>query len=1182
MAHINCLPTAARLPKGFYTMAEFVQLHNHSEYSLLDGMLRISENHKPSKFLKGLAEQGIKAMGLTDHGNMYGALDFYDSANAAGIKPIVGCEFYITEGKYNEKDKSRTGHLTLLAKNHEGYLNLMKLNSLAWVDGFYYHPRIDKEILATHAGGLICLSGCLKGFLSQYTREKTFEQCCALAKEYEDIFGKGNYYIELMDHGIKEEVESIPVLKDIAKHTGIELVATNDCHYEKKEDWEAHDVHVCIATGKTLADQSRMKMSHELYFKLPEEMCALFSHTPQACSNTLAIAEKCDLQFPKHGFILPNFEIPPQYPNSAEYFKDLCRKGLTQKMHGNVPEAYWKQLEFEFNVIITMGFDCYFLIVQDFINWARAHDIPIGPGRGSGAGSLVAYSLDITRVDPIQNKLLFERFLNPDRVSMPDLDIDMSDAGRGRVIDYVRNKYGHDRVSQIITFGTMKAKLALKDVARAMGVPVAEANRIAKMIPNDPKMTLEKALEVNELKNEIDKNPQSKRLFEMAQKLEGLKRHTGIHAAGVLITKDAVSEYVPLARGARDAVTTQFEGEPCSNLGLLKMDFLGLRTLTVIDNAEKLIRKRHDPNFNINDIPLDDKKTYDLLSSCKTLGIFQLESGGMRDLIKKLQPSKFSDVSALVALYRPGPMESGMMDMFVRRKNGQEKIKYETPLLESVLQDTYGCMVYQEQIMEISKKLGGFTPGEADTLRKAMGKKKLEVMEKFGVKFVEGCKQHNIPEKTAQHIYEQMKAFAGYGFNKSHSYAYALVSYQTAYLKANYPIEFMCAALTNEIGHNAIGADDKENKIVTYLEEARSMGFEILPPDVNASQPEFSVEEKDGKEYIRFALEAIKNAGEEGCVSIVKEREKDGPYKSLTDLCNRIDIFQANKKTIESLIKAGAMDSLMPDKDPKEARAALLASMEDAVDMAHMVAKEKQNHTASLFGDDLSTVMSVKKTEEKKNIRPLTQSELLNYEKEVLGLYFSGHPMAKYQPHLKQLHCTPIINILEGKATGHLNVLGIITLFKKRQNKQKKEWAQFVIEDCTGSLPVNAFARAYETMSHKLGPNTILNFTGDIRVDDESARCELNLQSVSSVTDLLGTAAKEFTIELPAKYTKDQLQKLNSYLDMTKGVTQVFLEVPSKEDPHKMLRVRTHKRIFLHRALLEFIENTLGTSWSFK
>ena len=1164
-------------------MAEFVQLHNHTEYSLLDGMLRISNNHKPSKFLLSLAEQHIPAMAMTDHGNMYGALDFYDSARAAGIKPIVGCEFYIAEGKYTDKDKNqRTGHLTVLARNHEGYLNLMKLNSMAWVDGFYRHPRIDKEILAAHSGGLLCLSGCLKGFVSQYVREPGgFEKACAYAKEFEDIFGRGNYYIELMDHGIREEVEALPLLKDVAKRTGIPLVATNDCHYEKKEDWEAHDVAVCIATGKTLNDPRRLQMSHELYFKSPEEMCALFSHTPEACANTLAIAEKCNLEFPKHGFILPNFDIPKEFPNSAEYFKDICRKGLIKKMNGKVPDNYWKQLEYEFNVIITMGFDCYFLIVQDFINWARANGIPIGPGRGSGAGSLVAYSMDITRIDPIVNKLLFERFLNPDRVSMPDLDIDMSDAGRERVIDYVRGKYGHDKVSQIITFGTMKAKLALKDVARAMEIPVAESNRIAKMIPNDPKMTLEKALEINELKNEIQKNPQSKRLFEMAQKIEGLKRHTGIHAAGVLITKEAVSEYVPLARGARDAITTQFEGEPCSNLGLLKMDFLGLRTLTVIDNAEKMIRARHNPDFDINKIPLDDKKTYDMLCACKTLGIFQLESGGMRDLIKKLQPSQFSDVSALVALYRPGPMESGMMDMFVRRKNGQEKIVYETPLLEETLKDTYGCMVYQEQIMQISKTLGGFTPGEADTLRKAMGKKKLDVMEKFGKKFVEGCQKNHISEKIATHIYEQMKAFAGYGFNKSHSFAYGLVSYQTAYLKANYPIEFMCAALTNEIGHNAIGSDDKENKIVTYLEEAKKMGFEILPPDVNSSELEFSVEEKDGKECIRFALEAIKNAGAEACLSIVSERKKGGPYKSLEDFCSRIDLSQANKKTIESLSKAGALDSSSPGQDPKITRAYLLANLENAVDMAHLVAKEKEKNIGNLFGDDFSTVLSVKQKPDVK-AAPLKQSELLAYEKEVLGLYFSGHPMAKYQPHLKQLHATPIIDILEGRASGRLSVLGIVTLFKKRQNKQKQEWAQMVIEDCTGSILVNAFARAYAGMSFKLAPNAILNFLGDIRVDEDSARIELNLQDVSSVTDLISNVAKEFIIRIPAGYSKSNLQKLRTYLDMTRGTTAVILEIPSKENPEKIHRIRTNKRILLHKGLFEFIEDTMGNAWDFK
>lgn len=1166
-------------------MAEFVQLHNHSDYSLLDGMLRISSGHKPSKFLQSLAEQKIPAMGLTDHGNMFGALDFYESAHAVGIKPLVGCEFYIAQDKYTDKNKGENrGHLTILARNYEGYLNMMKLNSLAWVDGFYHKPRIDTDLLAKHSAGLMCLSGCLKGWLSQYVRQPDgFEKACAYAKMHEDIFGKGNYYIELMDHGIREEIESIPLLKEVSKRTGIPVVATNDCHYEKKEDWEAHDVHVCLATNKTLNDPGRLKMSHELYFKSPEEMCTLFAHTPEACQNTLAIAEKCNLEFPKHGFILPKFEIPPQFANSAEYFKDLCRKGLIKKMNGNVPDNYWQQLEFEFNVIITMGFDCYFLIVSDFINWARAHDIPIGPGRGSGAGSLVAYSLDITRVDPIVNKLLFERFLNPDRVSMPDLDIDMSDVGRERVIDYVRQKYGADRVSQIITFGTMKAKLVLKDVARAMEIPVAEANRITKMIPNDPKMTLEKALDIVELKNEITKNPTSKKLYDMACKLEGLKRHTGIHAAGVLITREPVSEYVPLARGAKDAITTQFEGEPCSNLGLLKMDFLGLRTLTVIDKAEKMIRARHNPDFDINKIPLDDKKTYDMLSACQTLGVFQLEGGGMRDLIKKIQPSEFSDLSALVALYRPGPMESGMMDMFVRRKNGQEKITYETPMLEEVLKDTYGCMLYQEQIMQISKRLGGFTPGEADTLRKAMGKKKLEVMEKLGKKFVEGCKKNNISEKIASHIYEQMKAFAGYGFNKSHSYAYALVSYQTAYLKANYPIEFMCSALSNEIGHNAIGAEDKENKIVTYLEEAKKMGFDILPPDINKSQPEFSVETVNGKECIRYALEAIKNAGEEGCISIVTQREKDGPYTSLEEFCSRIDIFQANKKTIESLAKAGALDSLYPNQDPHLTRALMLANLDPAVDEAHMVAKEKEkeDNTGNLFGDDFSNLLSVKK---KTFIQapPLTQRELLFNEKEVLGFFFSGHPMKRYQENLKKLQCTPIAEVLSGTITGHVNILGIVTLFKKRQNKQKKEWAQLVIEDCTGSLAINCFAKAYENMSHKLAANAILSFSGTIKPDEESARIELNLQDANEVTDLIGAVAREITIHLPANYSKFALEKLKTYLDMAKGSTVVYLEVPSKADPTKMHRIRTNKRVLLHKALLEYIENTMPDAWSFK
>lgn len=1153
-------------------MVEFVQLHNHSDYSLLDGMLRISEDHKPSKFLQSLAAQGIPAMGLTDHGNIYGALDFYASAKAVGLKPIVGCEFYMTAGKYTskqtEEDKPRA-HLTLLARDYEGYRNLMQLNTMAWVDGYYYKPRIDKEILAAHSGGLLCLSGCLKGFLSQYVREPGgFEKACALAKEYEDIFGKGNYYIELMDHGIREEQEALPLLKEVSKRTGIPVVATNDCHYEKKDDWKAQEISVCLATETTLADEKRLKMSHELYFKSPKEMWALFSHTPEACKNTLEIAEKCNLEFPPHGFILPKFDIPPEFANSAEYFKDLCRKGLTKKMNGHVPENYWKQLEFEFDVIIKMGFDCYFLIVSDFINWARANGVPIGPGRGSGAGSLVAYSLDITRIDPIVNNLLFERFLNPDRVSMPDLDIDMADVGRERVIDYVRGKYGADRVSQIITFGTMKAKQALKDVGRVMDMPVADVNRLTKMLSNDPKITLEQALEIKEFKTEIEKNEQNKRLFEMAQKLEGLRRNPGVHAAGVLITRDPVSEYVPLARGKK-GITTQFEGEPCSNLGLLKMDFLGLANLTVIDKAEKMVRARRNPDFDINKIPLDDKKAYELLGATHTLGIFQLESGGMRDLIKKIPPKQFSDISALLALYRPGPMQSGMMDMYVRRANNQEKITYETPLLEEVLKDTYGCMLYQEQIMQISKRLGGFTPGEADKLRKAMGKKRVEEMQKYGKKFVEGCKAHKIPEKTSAHIFEQMAAFAGYGFNKSHSYAYALVTYQTAYLKANYPIEFMCAALTNEIGNNAIGSADKENKMVSYLAEARRMGFEILPPDVNASEMEFSVEKKGDKECIRYALEAIKNAGKEGCLSIIAERKENGPYKSLENFCKRITTFQVNKRMIESLAKAGALDSLFPNQDPKSARADILANIDRVTEEARLSQEEAQQGFMSLFGDEAPLSAPIKAA-------PFTQQELLFNEKEVLGLFFSGHPLGAYEEYLPMLKCTPIKDILAGSATGKLQVLGIVTLFNKKQNKKKQEWAKMVVEDCTGAMTINCFASAYEELGPMLAPNAMLCFSGEVKTDDESARVELNLQEVDDIVHFMSTYTKTLTIRIPKDYPAELLKKLKIYLDVAVGETQVFLEITSKEDPAKLHKVRLNKHIVLHKPLISFIEETMG------
>ncbi len=1164
-------------------MAQFVHLHNHTEYSLLDGMLRISST-KPGSFLQTLADQKVPAMAMTDHGNMYGAREFYKNTKAVGIQPIIGCEFYITPLKYTEIKKDvRNNHITILAKDMQGYRNLMALNSTAWVDGFYYKPRIDFDLLEKHKEGLIVLSGCLQGLLAQTALHKGEEEAIKLALKYRDTFGADNYYIEIMDHGIADEQAALKVLLEVSKKTGIPLVATNDCHYEKREDWQAHDIHICIATGSTLEEEGRFKMdTHELFFKSPEEMARLFSFAPDSLKNTLEVAEKCNLEFKEDGFVMPDFPIPPEFKDHAEYLRHCCITGLKKKLKTeDIPEEYMQRLDYELKVITDMGFAVYFLIVADFIGYARSQDIPIGPGRGSGAGSLVAYSIDITRVDPLKNKLLFERFLNPDRVSMPDLDIDISDAGREEVINYMRRKYGVKNVASIITFGTMKAKLALKDTARVMGFEPNEANRLSKLIPDALDATIAGAMETNpEIKSEMSKNPKVKQLFNYATKIEGLKRHTGVHASGVLVTKEEVTKYTPLAKGAKDIITTQYEGNTVSDMGLLKIDFLGLRTLTVIDNAVKLVKKLRGIDIDIANIPTDDPKTFELLDKAETTCVFQLESAGMRDLVRRMHPSVFSDISALVALYRPGPMQSGMLDSFVKRKNGQEKITFEHKLLEPILSETYGTLIYQEQIMETAKRLSGFTPGQADTLRKAMGKKKKDIMEKFRPKFIEGGEKNGVSEKITKKLFDQMAKFAEYGFNKSHSVAYALVAYQTAYLKANYPVEFMCSALTNEIGHNAIGASDKENKIVTYLEEARRMGFEILPPDIQHSEEAFSVEKtKDGKEAIRIGLMAIKNLGDELCHNIVNARKTGGPFKDFLDVCLRIDLSTSNKRCFECLIKAGAYDSLYPDTPVQELRATLLANIEKLVAKASNISKEKENAAQSLFGEEMVNVVSTKE-EALKTAAPLSKATMLNYEKEVLGLYLSGHPLAKYSRHLSKLVKMKISDIEKKSIRGHIEVAGIISRLKKRQTKTKENWAQMAIEDEEQSINCNIFSRSWTSLNGKINVNDIVIVSGDIKGDELSAKPEIVVSAVQPLLNVIAAKAKKLIITLPSDLPQEKLFELKALLGAAKGFCEVFLILQEGE---KQTFISTSKRIMIHKALIDFLdENLPPNSWDFE
>ncbi len=1166
--------------------AGFIHLHNHSEYSLLDGMLRITDGTgKPSAFLKGLADRKVPALAFTDHGNMYGAMEFYFTALSAGVRPILGCEVYTAKGSRLDKEKGSSrrdnGHLTVLARDAAGYQNLIKLVSKSFLEGFYHDPRIDMEILAQHHEGLVVLSGCLKSHLARACALGDIDGAVKIAAQYSEIMGKGNFFLELMDHGIPEETAALKGLLEVAKRTSLPLVATNDCHYQRKEDWEAHDVHICISTGSLLSDPDRMKMStHELYFKSPEEMIQLFSHTPEAVKNTIAIAEMCDLRLESGKLYLPDFDIPAEYVTKYageaqfEYLKALCASGLEKKL-GRISDEYRKRMEYELGVIRRMGFSSYFLIVMDFIQYARAHGVPVGPGRGSGAGSLVAFALDITRVDPITNGLLFERFLNPDRKSMPDLDIDFADSGREKIIEYVRQKYGAANVANIITYGTIKSKTAVRDVGRVMSIPLTEVNAITKLIPDGE--TLYKAMETVPDIRDYQKDPKIKKMFEIALKIEGLRRQTGVHAAGVLITREELTNYVPLAnRNNKNVITTQYDGNMVAKLGLLKVDFLGLRTLTIIETASELIRAGKEKDFDIYKIPLDDKITYELMCDGRTTGVFQLESEGMKKLIKGLKPSQFSDVAALVALYRPGPIQSGMLDLFVDRKHGRKKIVYDHPVLEPILKDTYGTMVYQEQIMEISKKLAGFTPGEADSLRKAMGKKNVEAMEGERVKFIEGAKKNDVSLKLSTKIFDQMAQFAGYGFNKSHSVAYALVAYQTAWLKANYPVEFMCALLTSEIGHNAVNSDDKENKQVTYIGEAQAMDIEILGPDLNHSGKIFAIEEKNGKPAMRFALTAVKNVGEGVVDAIVAERARNGRFKSFEEFTLRADTKQLNKRVIESLAKSGAYDNLYPSPTVELARTKALRAVENFSDSWSKGRKEAEGQEL-LFG-----VTASRRPSAAAAVLPseaLNEHTILKYEKEVLGFYFSGHPLNSYRRHISMIANSNIEKILTAgfKPGEVVRVAGIVLQSKVMQTKKGDTMAKFELEDLSGSISVCLFPKRYEVYGSHLAPSKIVVVTGKVQESNFGTNpFELIAEEVLGLFDAMNKWGKHIMVQLPEGilFDEKQLTELKNILSKSHGDCPVYLRINTKAKNTYV--VETRDRVVLNEVLFKDLEKILG------
>ena len=1032
----------------------FTHLHVHTEYSLLDGSNKIKELIGRTK------ELGMDSVAITDHGVMYGVIDFYKEATKNGIRPIIGCEVYVAPGSRFDRDPSasnRYHHLVLLAENNEGYHNLIKIVSRGFTEGFYYKPRIDKELIRQYHQGIIALSACLAGEVPDLISRGFYEEAKQAALEMEEVFGRGNYFLELQDHGIPMQKTVNQALLRMSKETGIELVATNDIHYTYAEDAEAHDILLCIQTGKKVTDEDRMRYEGgQFYVKSPEEMAQLFPYALEALENTHKIAMRCHVEIEFGHYKLPKFPVPDGY-SAWEYLQKLVYDGFA-KRYPDQPEPLKERVDYELNTIRTMGFVDYFLIVWDFIHYAKQNGISVGPGRGSAAGSIVSYCLEITNLDPIKYQLLFERFLNPQRVTMPDIDVDFCFERRQEVIDYVVRKYGKDHVAQIVTFGTMAARAVIRDVGRVLDMPYAFVDSVAKMIPTELGITIDKALKHNpEFKAAYDSDTQIHYLVDMSKRLEGLPRHASMHAAGVVISPKAVDEYVPLSRGSDDAITTQFTMTTLEELGLLKMDFLGLRTLTVIQNAVCLINRRPGVSVNIDEIDYDDKNVFDLISSGKTEGVFQLESSGMKNFMKELKPNSLEDIIAGISLYRPGPMD--FIPRYIEGKNNPDSIHYDCPQLEEILAPTYGCIVYQEQVMQIVMRLAGYDLGRSDLVRRAMSKKKADVMAKEREYFVYGNEEYHVPgciangldEKTANKIFDEMTDFAKYAFNKSHAAAYTIVSYQTAWLKCYYPVEFMAALMTSVM--------DKSTKVAEYVMVCRQMGIEILPPDINDSERDFSV--TDGK--IRYALSAIKSIGRTFIDGMVKERDYGGPFKNLKDFCERMYGKDLNKRTIENFIKGGAVDSL---GHTRRQQMMVYAQMLDQVAADRKKAMSGQMSLFDFVSDEEKESFMIHYPQ----VGEYDKEDLLAYEKEVLGIYVSGHPLEEYAQVLEKETTAVSADFIPDDETGDISlkdgqivtVGGMIETKTLKVTRTNKMMAFLNLEDLYGSVEVVVFPNDYE------------------------------------------------------------------------------------------------------------------------
>jgi len=1044
----------------------FVHLHNHTEYSLLDGAAKIND------LVKRVADYGMPACAITDHGVMYGAISFYKKCKDLGVKPIIGCEVYVASDRFARSGRKGDNacHLVLLAENMTGYENLCRLVSLGFLEGFYYKPRVDHELLRKYHEGLICLSACIAGEIPELLLNGLYEDAKAKAAEYRDIFGADNFFIELQDHGLAEEAKSMPQLIRIARELNIPMVVTNDLHYVDAKDAEMHDILLCIQTGKLRSDQNRMRFANDqFYLKTEEEMAKLYPEVPEAIENTVKIAERCNLDFTFGTLFMPQYPLPEGY-DLVSYLRHLCEEGLKRR-YPVITEEIRARLEYELDIIIKLDFPGYFLIVWDMINFARTNGISVGPGRGSAAGSVVAYCLGITDIDPLRYDLLFERFLNPERVTPPDIDTDVSDVRRGEVVDYLYHRYGEDKVSQIITFNFMLMKGAVKSVGRVLDIPYADVDRLVKLMPDDPKMTIHDALEASpDLKQEYDRDPVAKELLDIAAQIQGMPSHCGKHAAGVAIAQKELLSYMPVQKDNKDgSVTSQYAKEQVEECGLVKMDVLGLRTLSLIDDALENIEKSFGTKIDLNNIPLDDKATFDMLCEGDTTAVFQLESDGMRKYLRDLQPERIEDIIAMVALYRPGPLGSGMVEDYIAGRHGK-KTTYMHPSLEPILSETYGVILYQEQVMQIVQALGGFSLGRADMLRRAMGKKKPEIIDKAKGDFVEGCVEHGVEKKIAEEIFELLKYFGGYGFNKSHSAAYGIVTYRTAWLKANYRPEFLAATMTSVM--------DAAEKIPKYLEHCKEKGIEVLQPDINESGEKFNV--VNGK--IRYAMSAVKNVGRDAVRQIVDEREKNGPFKSFGDVCQRLNL---NKKMLESLIRCGALDSM------GENRATMLASMDKALDLSRRIQQDKESDQLSLFDFGLDQKASTGEVEMEH--RPeFSSRELLDMEKEMLGFYVSGHPFEAYEEIVKRRISHKIGGLAEVKDGTEVAVAGIITGLTRRFTKKGDPMAIFSLEDAKDSLRCTMFPKNYEANREKLAEGKAAVLRGKLKNDGDSIEINVN------------------------------------------------------------------------------------------